>query len=692
MNRTRGLGHITFFLIFFFHTISVWAEDQSQNTQDNDHFLHTQDPIHIEAFVDIENENILVGKKQVGLRPNEYKLLFSLFQDQGQPVSFKDLIDNIWGKDEVNKNIITNLQQHVSVLKKKIREVGEYIQSVPRVGYRLKEGLSLHFLTAYEFFMAKESTSPRDTLCLNGIEISFDSDNENIFIGRDQVRLKSIQYRFFLFLSNHLGRILSEEEIIGNVCGQGADVSKNTLKYDVNELKRKLGDFGRHIERVINTGYRLQQGAISPDQLSQETISYRNLRIDPINLWVFVEDDPLKFTRVEFEILFSLASNPGQFFSFEKINQIIKSVRGDQHTVSLRNLAVDYISSIKKKLGETGKYIETVDKRGYRLQEEFISPDQFNKETIFYRNLRIDPIKFLVFVDDNPRQLTQVEFEILFLLASNQGRVFTFEYLNEFVRRVSGAIHTSIWNKPVKRHIRSIRVKLKEIQEYIETIETIEGYGIRLQEEVVSYEHVSAESIFYNDIIIDPVSRRIFVSGKLVNLVSPAEFEILLLLMQNPGKVFSRASLMRAIGSYASSKNVIDKHIMLLRKELGEEHGQLIETVFGQGYRLRGKIVSPDHVSEEAVFYRDLVVDPVNGQAFVGRRLLDLTPLERKLLYVFVQNPGYKFSRDELIARIFRKIASDAQLNDVIINLRKKLGGAIDDYIVTVVGFGYFLR
>ena len=68
------------------------------------------------------------------------------------------------------------------------------------------------------------------------------------------------------------------------------------------------------------------------------------------------------------------------------------------------------------------------------------------------------------------------------------------------------------------------------------------------------------------------------------------EFDLLYLLMRNPGRAFSRAYLLDTIWGedYVTGDRSVDNTILRLRKKLGST-GQAIETVWGIGYRLRGK-------------------------------------------------------------------------------------------------------
>ncbi|WP_416827464.1 response regulator transcription factor, partial [Helicobacter ganmani] len=96
------------------------------------------------------------------------------------------------------------------------------------------------------------------------------------------------------------------------------------------------------------------------------------------------------------------------------------------------------------------------------------------------------------------------------------------------------------------------------------------------------------KSIKYGDLEIDVDRRKVNVEGYNVEL-TPAEFEILNLLIAHRGKPYSRESLMQAISSIApdSSLRSIDTHIRNLRVKLGDDAKtpKYIQSIWGIGYK-----------------------------------------------------------------------------------------------------------
>jgi len=83
---------------------------------------------------------------------------------------------------------------------------------------------------------------------------------------------------------------------------------------------------------------------------------------------------------------------------------------------------------------------------------------------------------------------------------------------------------------------------------------------------------------------VDPAAHRVTLDGTPVEL-SGKEFALLLKLLENTGRVLSRASLEEALYSWGEEigSNVIEVHIHHLRKKLG---AGLIRTIRGIGYTI----------------------------------------------------------------------------------------------------------
>lgn len=90
----------------------------------------------------------------------------------------------------------------------------------------------------------------------------------------------------------------------------------------------------------------------------------KDIDIDISKHQVTCNGTAIPLSATEFSILVYLAQNPGWVFSR---NQIIGAVKGEDYPVTERSVDVQVLG-LRKKLGEQGKYIQTVRGVGYRLK------------------------------------------------------------------------------------------------------------------------------------------------------------------------------------------------------------------------------------------------------------------------------------------------------------------------------------
>jgi two-component system phosphate regulon response regulator PhoB len=98
-------------------------------------------------------------------------------------------------------------------------------------------------------------------------------------------------------------------------------------------------------------------------------------------------------------------------------------------------------------------------------------------ETVINRGgLKVDPTRHKVYVHDSEVEFTATEFKILHLLASHPGRIFSrSQILSESRGELAAA-----FDRSVDAHVRTIRKKLGDLRELVETVRAI---GYRFAEE-----------------------------------------------------------------------------------------------------------------------------------------------------------------------------------------------------------------
>lgn len=84
-------------------------------------------------------------------------------------------------------------------------------------------------------------------------------------------------------------------------------------------------------------------------------------------------------------------------------------------------------------------------------------------------------------------------------------------------------------------------------------------------------------------------TREVKVNGELIELTRK-EFDLLHIFLLNVGKVLTREFLLQKVWGYEyeGETRTVDVHIRHLRRKLGPEGEERIETIHGVGYKLRG--------------------------------------------------------------------------------------------------------
>jgi two-component system, OmpR family, alkaline phosphatase synthesis response regulator PhoP len=98
-------------------------------------------------------------------------------------------------------------------------------------------------------------------------------------------------------------------------------------------------------------------------------------------------------------------------------------------------------------------------------------------------------------------------------------------------------------------------------------------------------------------------------------------------------------------------------------------------------------------IGPEELNFNNLSVNFIKHEAYIDQKALKLTPVEFKLLGVFVREPNRVFSRSQLVEKVlgFDFDGFDRTIDVHILNLRRKLEPDAEHpkYIKTVYGSGY---
>jgi two-component system phosphate regulon response regulator PhoB len=108
---------------------------------------------------------------------------------------------------------------------------------------------------------------------------------------------------------------------------------------------------------------------------------------------------------------------------------------------------------------------------------------------------------------------------------------------------------------------------------------------------------IVAENVTAGDVQMDLAAHRVFRNGRAISL-RPVEFRLLRILIEHPGRVYSREQLLDAVWNHDTEiePRTVDVHVRRLRKALNAGGGrELIRTVRAAGYAFE-----PEGVDEVA--------------------------------------------------------------------------------------------
>jgi DNA-binding response OmpR family regulator len=108
---------------------------------------------------------------------------------------------------------------------------------------------------------------------------------------------------------------------------------------------------------------------------------------------------------------------------------------------------------------------------------------------------------------------------------------------------------------------------------------------VLIEETLRTDQQHGGEILTTGDLSVNPTTHSAHLGTTEIDLTR-REFDLLYLLVSNPGRVFSRAYLLDTVWSadYVEGDRAVDNTVLRLRKKL-DAHSEQIETVWGVGYR-----------------------------------------------------------------------------------------------------------
>ncbi len=110
----------------------------------------------------------------------------------------------------------------------------------------------------------------------------------------------------------------------------------------------------------------LRRAAPGKEDASSQELIHDRLRVDPAGHRVWVDDDELSLTALEFKLLNTLLSRAGRV---QTRDTLLTDVWGMQTGVTTRTVDT-HVTRLRKKLGPASSYIETLRGVGYRFRAQ----------------------------------------------------------------------------------------------------------------------------------------------------------------------------------------------------------------------------------------------------------------------------------------------------------------------------------
>ncbi|WP_148410333.1 response regulator transcription factor [Murimonas intestini] len=92
--------------------------------------------------------------------------------------------------------------------------------------------------------------------------LTLDTAAKAVYVRDEEVALTKKEYALLEYLLNHMGNVVSTEELIEHVWDSDADLFSNSFKFHIHSLKKKLdgaGGAGKYIVNQRGLGYKIAE-------------------------------------------------------------------------------------------------------------------------------------------------------------------------------------------------------------------------------------------------------------------------------------------------------------------------------------------------------------------------------------------------------------------------------------------------
>ena len=128
--------------------------------------------------------------------------------------------------------------------------------------------------------------------------------------------------------------------------------------FSYNELTTRV--------KALLRRYYIYQGKVNNDESTENKITYNNIVIDPNNEIVFLNNEQIELTYIEYQILYLLLSNRKHIYSTQALYE---NIWNEPYYYSANNTIMVHIRNLRKKIEtdpQNPKVIKTIWGKGYR--------------------------------------------------------------------------------------------------------------------------------------------------------------------------------------------------------------------------------------------------------------------------------------------------------------------------------------
>jgi two-component system, OmpR family, alkaline phosphatase synthesis response regulator PhoP len=111
----------------------------------------------------------------------------------------------------------------------------------------------------------RRSASPRGPETLRAGPVSLDAARREVAVGGSPVPLTNLEFRLLHFLMENPGIVFSRDQLLSHVWDVDYAGDTRTVDMHVRTLRGKLGPAAPLIETLRGAGYRLSDGARTPE-------------------------------------------------------------------------------------------------------------------------------------------------------------------------------------------------------------------------------------------------------------------------------------------------------------------------------------------------------------------------------------------------------------------------------------------